>query len=69
MEIIRVRLVSSEKTSACEKAPIEVVRALRKIKGSESGSEVHVDKLNLEEIHVDLRDLKGSHDLIFDNSI
>jgi arginase family enzyme len=68
MEIVRVRLVSSEKTKACEKAPIEVVKALRKIKGSESGNEVHVDKLNLEEIHVDLDDLDGSHNLIFENS-
>lgn len=68
MEIVRVRLISSEKTEACERAPIEVVRALRKIKGSEAGNEVHVDKLNLEEIHVDLGDLKKSHDLIYENS-
>lgn len=68
MEVVRVRLVSSEKTRACERAPVEVVGALRRIKGSESGSEVYVDKLRLEEIHVDLEDLKCSHDLIFENS-
>jgi len=68
MQMIRIRYVSSEKTEGCEKAPIEVVKALRDVRCSEKGKVIDVDKLNLEEIHVDLDDSKGAHSLIFKNS-
>jgi arginase family enzyme len=68
MQIIRVRLVCSEKTIGCEKSPIEVIKALRDIKTSESGKEINVDNLNLEEIHVDLNDKTQANELIFENS-
>ena len=50
MQIIRVRLTSSEKTKGCEKAPIQVIKALRDIKTNENKKEINVDNLNLEEI-------------------
>ncbi|MFH1358753.1 MAG: arginase family protein [archaeon] len=68
MQIIRVRLTSSEKTKGCEKAPIQVIKALRDIKTNENKKEINVDNLNLEEIHVDLDNQKEAHDLIFENS-
>jgi len=68
MEIVRVRLVCCEKTKACKKAPVEVIRVLRDIKSNEFGKIISVDKLNLEEIHVDLENLKEADYLIFKNS-
>ncbi len=67
MEIVRVRLCS-EKTKACEKAPVEIIKFLREIKSNSKGKEIDVDKLKLEEIHVDPDNLKESHNLIFKNS-
>lgn len=69
MEIVRVRLVNSMgKTKGCEKAPVEVIKALRGIKCNEKGKIIDVDKLNLEEIHVDLENLEEANHLIFENS-
>ncbi len=68
MEIIRIRLISSEETEGCEKAPIEILKSLRKIKTSESENEIDVDKLNLEEIHINLEDKKEANHLIYENS-
>jgi len=69
MEIVRVKLVNSHDESlGCEKAPIEVLKELRKIKSKESGELVNFDKLRLEEIHVNLQDVKESNYLIFENS-
>ncbi len=68
MEIVRVRLVSCEKTKGCEKAPVRVINFLRKIKTSEFGKLIDVDKLSLEEIHVNLDNLKEANYLIFENS-
>jgi arginase len=69
MQIIRVRLINSMgKTNGCEKAPVEVMKALRKIGSSETGKEIDVDGLNLEEIHVDLDNLEEANYLIFKNA-
>jgi len=68
MQIIRVRLISSENTKGCEKAPVEVLRKLREIQSNEKKKPLEFDKLNLEEIHVDLRNLEEANHLIFENS-
>ena len=68
MQIIRVRLINSERGKGCEKAPIEVLKALKLIKSNEEGKLIEFNKLNLEEIHVDLENIKGSNHLIFENS-
>jgi len=70
MQIIRLRLTNSMgKTIGCEKAPVEIINALRKIGSNEKGKEIDVGKLNLEEIHVDLNNLEEANYLIFKNSL
>ena len=69
MQIIRVRLINSMgKTNGCELAPVEVIKSLRKIGSNEKGKEIDVDKINLEEIHVDLNNLEEANYLIFKNA-
>jgi len=69
MQIIRVCLINSMgKTLGCEKAPVEVLKELKNIKLSEAGKEIDFNKLNLEEIHVNLKNLEESYYLIFENS-
>jgi len=68
MEIIRIRWVSSERSAGCEKVPIEIMNELRGVKSKENGIEIDVDKLNLEEIHVDLENEEEAHHLIYENS-
>jgi len=69
MEIIRVKLINSMgKTNGCETAPVEVLNALKKIGSKENGELVEFDKLNFEEIHVDLSNLEEAEWLIEKNS-
>jgi arginase family enzyme len=69
MQIIRVRLVNScGRTDGCEKAPVEVLNALKKIQYNEQGKSIQFDRLNLEEIHVDLKNIEEAEYLIFENS-
>src|SRR3989344_1207572 len=68
MQIIRVRLVNSKNEKGCEKAPVEVLKSLQKIRTNESGKIIEFEKLNLEEIHVDLENLDEANFLIFENS-
>lgn len=69
MQIIRVRSINAMgKTNGCEKAPVEVIKALRDIGSNEKGKVIEVEKLNLEEIHVDLNNIEEANELIFENS-
>jgi arginase family enzyme len=69
MQFIRVRLINSMgKTDGCEKAPVEIIKAMREFGINEKGLEIDVNKLNLEEIHVDLNNIDESNKLIFENS-
>lgn len=69
MEIIRVCLINSlEETFGCEKAPNEILKELKNIELNESGKEINFNKLNLEEIHVDLNNIEEANYLIFENS-
>jgi len=67
MQIIRVKLVNSEKTKGCELAPVEVLKELRNLKSTQDFKEIDVSKLNLEEIHVDLDNIDEANHLIFEN--
>jgi arginase family enzyme len=69
MQIIRIHLINSiGETFGCEKAPVEVLKELKNIELNESGKEIDFSKLNLEEIHVDLKNLEEADHLIFENS-
>jgi len=69
MEIIRIRLINSlGKTNGCEKAPVEVLKALKEIHSNEKLKPVEFEKLNLEEIHVDLNNIEEASYLIYKNS-
>jgi len=69
MQIIRVCLINSMgETLGCEKAPVEVLKELKNIRLNESGKEIYFNKLNLEEIHVNLKNLEEANHLIFENS-
>lgn len=69
MQIIRVRLTNANgKTKGCEKAPVEILNALKTIGSNENGKLIEFEKLNLEEIHVDLENLEEANYLIFENS-
>ena len=50
MQLVRVKLIE-ERNEGCELAPVEIMKELRNIK------KINVDKLNLEEIHVDLNNI------------
>ena len=69
MQIIRCRLTNSQGiTKGCEKAPVKVLEALKNIRSNEQGKIIEFDKLNLEEIHVDLDNIKEANHLIYENS-
>ncbi len=57
------------KTKGCEKAPVEVLKALKEeIYTSEKGKIIDFMRLNLEEIHVDLNNLEEANYLILENA-
>jgi len=66
MQLIRIGL-DIEKTG-CENSPREILNELKKIKSKENGELIYFDKLNLEEIHVDLDNLIEASWLIKKNS-
>ena len=69
MQIIRVRLINGlGKTNGCEKAPVRILEALKDIGSKENGEIIDFDRLNLEEIHVDLKNLEEANYLIFENA-
>ncbi|MBS3076097.1 arginase family protein [Candidatus Pacearchaeota archaeon] len=69
MQIIRVRLINAKgRTIGCEKAPVEILNALKEIGCNEKGKLIEFAKLNLEEIHVDLNNLEEANHLIYENS-
>ena len=61
MQLIRVRLIEKG-NEGCELAPVEIMKGMRDVKS------VDVDKLDLEEIHVDLDNVGEANHLIFENS-
>lgn len=61
MQLVRVRLIE-DKNKGCEEAPVEILKELRNVKN------ISLDKIHLEEIHVDLEDKEESNHLIFEKS-
>lgn len=61
MQLVRVKLIE-DKNFGCEEAPAEILKELRNVKN------ISLDKIHLEEIHVDLNDKEESNHLIFENS-
>ncbi len=69
MEIVRVRLINSAgETNGCEKAPQEVLKSLKEIESKENKTIMEYEKLNLEEIHLDLDNIEEANNLILENS-
>ena len=66
MEIIRVRMVNGNEE--CENSPIEILKELKKINSKLNGNIIEFDKLNLEEIHINLDNLDEANTLINKNS-
>ena len=60
MQLVRIRLCEKE-NEGCELAPTEIMKELRNVRS------VDVDKMNLEEIHVDLDNFEEANHLIFEN--
>ena len=60
MQVVRIRLIEKE-NGGCELAPNEIMKELRNVRDAD------VDKMNLEEIHVDLDNLGEANHLIFEN--
>jgi agmatinase len=56
------------KTEGCEKAGNAILAALRDIYTNEEGKEINVDKLDLEEIHLNNYNIELTNDLIYKNS-
>lgn len=61
MQLVRVKLIE-DRNLGCEGAPVDILKELRNVKN------ISLDKIHLEEIHVDLNDKEESNHLIFDNS-
>lgn len=55
-------------TNGCEKAGNAILNALREIYSSEIGNTIDVDNLDIEEIHLNNKDLKLTNKLIYKNS-
>jgi len=69
MQIIRCRLINSQGiTKGCEKSPVKVLEALKNLRSNEQGKIIVYDKLNLEEIHIDLDNIEEANHLIYENS-
>lgn len=56
------------KTKGCERAGNAILELLQDIHSNESGKDIDVKNLDLEEIHVDNSDIEKSNDLIYKNA-
>jgi len=60
MQLVRIRLIEKE-NEGCELAPLAIMKELRNVRA------IDVDKMNLEEIHVNLDNKEEANHLIFEN--
>jgi arginase family enzyme len=56
------------KTNGCEKAGNAILKSLKEIYSTEQGKPINVDSLDLEEIHLDNKNLELTNKLIYKNS-
>lgn len=69
MQIIRVKGINSlGKTEGCELAPTKILEALEEIGSNEKGKIINKKLMDLEEIHVDNKNVEQSNSLIYKNS-
>ena len=69
MQIIKIGLVNSKnEIKGCEISPNSILKALKTVGSNEKGEIIDYDKLNLEEIHINLDNLEEADHLIFENS-
>lgn len=69
MQIIKVKGINSMgKTDGCEKAPVEIVRALDELGSNEKGKVIDKSLFDLEEIHLDNTNVQESNELIYKNA-
>ena len=70
MFIVKVPAINSSlETQGCARSGDAIIKELRKININEEGKEINVDKLDLEEIHVDNSDLELTNNLIYKNAL
>jgi len=69
MFVVRVPGINGlGKTKGCEKAGNAILKSLREIRSNEKGKIIDVDKLDLEEIHLDNGNVEYSNELIYKNA-
>jgi formiminoglutamase len=69
MQIIRIKGINSlGKTEGCEKAPVKILDALEDIGTNEKGKLVNRKLMDLEEIHVNNKNVEEANELIYKNS-
>ena len=70
MFIVKIPAVNSSlDTEGCARSGEAIIKELRKINVNEEGKEINVDKLDLEEIHIDNSDLELTNNLIYKNAL
>ncbi len=69
MFIVKVPGINGSDSEGCQRAGEAILKELRKIHTNESGKNIDVDLLDLEEIHLDNSDLKKTEKLIYENSL
>ena len=69
MFIIKVPGINNPDSEGCQRAGEAMIKELRKIHTNESGKNIDVDSLDLEEIHLDNSNLKLTEKLIYENSL
>ena len=68
MFVVRVPGINGlGKTNGCERAGNEILRTLKEIYSNEEGKPIDLRLLDLEEIHLDNRNIELSNDLIYRN--
>ncbi len=69
MQIIKVPGINAfGRTNGCREAGNVIINELKNIWTNEKGKTIDVEKLDLEEIHLDNKDLKEQEKLIYENS-
>ena len=70
MQIIKVPGINGlGKTNGCQNSGNAILKMLKEIYANEQGKKIDVEELDLEEIHLDNKNLELSNKLIYKNSL
>jgi len=69
MQIIKVPGINGKKSRGCERAGNAILEELRSVQLNEFNKIIDADSLDLEEIHIDNKNLKLTNKLIYENSL